>query len=455
MKTPSKILWTEGVTLRPQHFQQQDRYHEARVHRMAAALHPYAWGLTAEAIWDEEALANNTLRVESLSLVFPDGETYDAPGSDPLPEPVDLAELPPNEHHFTFYAALPAYHSHGGNLASVRGQDNRQARFRQLELETPDLYTEALDSNIVYLTKQVCLRPHLAARAGHVSVPVLRLRRRGGGGGGGGGFEIDPAFIAPGISVAAAPALARLLDALMQKLQAKVDALYAEQHEPSKDVVVQGGDMSSFWLLQTISAGCASLHHHAQGHRFHPERLFHDLLGLAGGLMAFSRKVRIKDLPAYDHEQPGPVFARLDAILRDLVDTVVSSKYLSIPLVQDAARPSYFEGKLPDTIDQQTLLCLGVRADVPALELVALVPSRFKVGAPDDIARLVASALPGVDLVHMPQVPAAVPIRPNTYYFALPGKGPLYAKMLQAQAASVYVPSGIRELSLELFAMAP
>ncbi|MBW8896516.1 MAG: type VI secretion system baseplate subunit TssK, partial [Massilia sp.] len=289
-----------------------------------------------------------------------------------------------------------------------------------------DLYTEALDSSIVYLAKQARLLSHLSPRAGHVSIPVLRLRRRGGG------FEIDPTFFAPSMSVAAAPALARLLDALMQKLQAKVDALYAAQREPSKDVVVQGGDMSSFWLLQTISAGCASLHHHAQGHRFHPERLFQDLLGLAGGLMAFSRKVRVKDLPGYDHEQPGPVFARLDAILRDLVDTVVSSKYLAIPLAQDPARPSYFEGKLPDAIDQRTMLCLGVRANLPALELVALVPARFK---------------------DMPQVPAAVPIRPNTYYFALQGKGPLYANLLQAQATSVYVPSGVRELSLEMFAI--
>jgi type VI secretion system protein ImpJ len=417
---------------------------------MAAALHPYAWGLTAEAAWDEEALANNILRAESLSLVFPDGETYDAPGSDPLPEAVELAGLPSNEHHVTFHAAMPAFHSHGGNLAGVRQQDNGRARFRQVDQETPDLYTEALDSSIVYMTKQVRLLPHLAPRAGHVSVPVLRLRRRAGG-----GFEIDPTFIAPSTSVGAAPALARLLDALMQKLQAKTDALYAAQREPSKDVVVQGGNMASFWLLQTISAGCAALHHHAQGHQFHPERLFQDLLGLAGGLMAFSRKVRIKDLAAYDHEQPGPAFARLDAILRDLVDTVVSSKYLAIPLVQEAARPSYFEGKLPDTIDQKTMLCLGVRADLPALELVATVPSRFKVGAPEDVGRLVASALPGVDLVHMPQVPVAVPIRPNTYYFALQGKGTLYASMLEALAVSVYVPSGIRELSMELFAIAP
>lgn len=449
MKTPPKILWTEEVTLRPQHFQQQDRYHEARLHRMTAALHPYAWGLAAATTWNEEALANNILQAESLSLVFPDGETIDAPRSDPLPEAVELAELPAGEPHFTFYVALPAYRPHGGNLAGCRQEDAGQARFRQLELETPDLYTEALESNIAYLAKQAQLLSHLVPRSGYVSSPVLRIRRRAGG-----GFEIDPTFIPPSMSVAAAPALARLLDALMQKLQARLEALYAVQREPSKDVIVQGGDLASFRLLQTISAGCGILHHHARCSGFHPERLFQDLLGLVGGLMAFSRKVRIKDLPGYDHEQPGPAFARLDAILRELVDMVISSAYLAIPLVQDASRPSYYEGRLPpDGIDQKTLLCLGVRADLPALDLVAAVPGRFKVGSPDDVARLVASALPGVELVHLPQVPAAVPVRPNTYYFALQAKSPLYASMLQGQAASVYVPSGIRELSLELFAI--
>lgn len=451
MKTPPKILWTEGVTLRPQHFQQQDLYHEARLQRMAAALHPYVWGVRAAA-WDEEALANNILQAESLSLVFQDGDTYDAPGPDRLPEAVELEGLPPSEQHFTFYAALPAYRPHGGNLAGVRGQDQGQgqARFRQLEVETPDLYTEALDAGIVYLAKQARLLSHLAPRSGYVSFPVLRLRRRNGG-----GFEIDPKFVAPSLSVGAARTLTRQLQALMQRLQAKIDALYAAQREPSKDVVVQGGDASSFALLQTISAGCATLHHHAQCRGFHPERLFQDLLGLAGGLMAFSRKVSVKDLPGYDHEQPGPAFARLDAILRDLVDMVISSKYLAIPLVQDAARPSYFEGRLPDGIDQKTMLCLGVRADIPALELVAMAPARFKVAAPDDVGRLVASALPGVELVHLPQVPAAIPVRPSTYYFALQGKGPLYATMLQRQVASVYVPSGIRDLDLELFAVMP
>ena len=68
-----KVLWGEGLFLRPQHFQQQDQYHEARLHEIAGALHPYAWGVGSLKL-DHDALANDTLRLSELSLIFQDGE---------------------------------------------------------------------------------------------------------------------------------------------------------------------------------------------------------------------------------------------------------------------------------------------------------------------------------------------------------------------------------------------
>ncbi|HAK90768.1 MAG TPA: type VI secretion system baseplate subunit TssK, partial [Massilia timonae] len=84
---------------------------------------------------------------------------------------------------------------------------------------------------------------------------------------------------------------------------------------------------------------------------------------------------------------------------------------------------------------------------------VEAVPLQFKVGAPEDVDKFVLSVLPGVKLVHAPQVPSAIPVRPDTYYFVLEGRGALYEAMLKAQAISVYVPSGVRELRLELIAV--
>lgn len=53
----------------------------------------------------------------------------------------------------------------------------------------------------------------------------------------------------------------------------------------------------------------------------------------------------------------------------------------------------------------------------------------------------------------MPQVPPAIPVRPNTYYFSLSTKSALYEKALEAGALAVYVPDGIPGLKIELIAI--
>jgi type VI secretion system protein ImpJ len=447
MNMPSKLLWGEGLFLRPQHFQQQDRYHEARLNQTARALHPYAWGVRRLEV-DHEALRNDVLRIDALSLVFPDGELYRAPEGDALPHQARLGALPPATQSITFHAALPALKSWGGNCGGA-DMVRDDARFVQVERDTQDLFTQAADASVTYLGKTVQLVSDADALDGYDSFPLLRLRRVATG-----GFEVDPSFIPPSVSIEGAPGLHNTMARLMEKLLAKVNALYGHMREPSRKVVeIRGGDMSSFWLLHTASTGYAALSHYLNHPELHPERLYGDMLALAGGLMAYSRSYKLEDLPAYSHLDPGPAFARLDDILRDLLDTVVSSRYFSIALSND--RPSYHLGALDSgKITAQTTLYLAVSADMPALQLVDVVPLRFKLGAPQDVDKFVLSAMPGVKLMHAPQVPAALPIRPDTHYFALESKGALYENMLKAQAISIYVPNGIRDLQLDLIGVA-
>lgn len=451
---PSKVLWGEGLFLRPQHFQQQDRYHEARLNQTACALHPYCWGVR-KLVVDLDALRSDILRIDELSLLFPDGEVVRAPGDDILPPQVRLGDLPPALQSVTFHAALPALRPHGDNCASGASPDGTEApdvRFGRHERETQDLYTQAADAPVTYLRKALRLVADSEPLEAYESFPLLRLRRVATG-----GFEVDPGFIPPSLSIDAVSSpgagLYIGLARLMEKLLAKVGALYGDLREPSRNVVeIRGGDVSSFWLLHTASAGYAALAHFLHHRELHPERLYGALLALAGGLMTYSRSYRLEDLPSYVHADPGPQFARLDGIIRDLLDTVISSRYFTIALHKD--RPSYYLGALDSgRINAQTTLYLAVAADMPALRLVEAVPLQLKVGAPEDVDKFVLSALPGVKLVHAPQVPSAIPVRPDTYYFVLEGRGALYEAMLKAQSISVYVPNGVRELRLELIAV--
>ncbi|WP_402720851.1 type VI secretion system baseplate subunit TssK [Janthinobacterium rivuli] len=446
MSMANKLLWGEGLFLRPQHFQQQDQYHEQRLHESVKALHPYAWGVNQLQI-DRDALANNSLRLLELSLVFQDGEIYNAAGSDELPDALDLGNVPSSLQSVTFHAALPAFKPFGGNFAAS-GQPNNAARYAQANLSTPDLYTQAAQAELTYLKKTLRLVADAEPRDSYVSFPLLRLRRLSTG-----GFDQDPAFVPPSLSIRSAPLLFLQLRRLIDALQAKVNALYGHHREPSKSVIeFRSGDMSSFWLLHTASAAYASLSHYFHHPALHPERLYEQLLGLAGGLMTFSRSHALADLPPYRHADPGPAFAQLHAMIRELLDTVISSKYFAIALTE--TKPSYHHGKLDsEKIDAKTAFYLGVSADMAGVELVDVVPLRFKVGAPDDVEKFVLSALPGVRLQHAPQVPAAVPVRPDMFYFTIEAKGQMYERMLQAQSLLVYVPSGMRELKLELVAV--
>ncbi len=407
-------------------------------------INPCLWGVR-RVIWKTDELANNVLQAEALSLLFPDGEIYDAPISDAPPLAVNLSSLPAERTTFTYYAALPTLNLHGGNMAG-------EARYAREDAATADLFSQALALNVAYLKKKVCLLPDTTARTGYLSFPVIRIKRSPTG-----GFELDPTFIPPSVTLATAAGLPGMLDALLAKLNAKIAALYERHRQNGRQAFeVHTGDASSFWMLNVICTAAAPLTHCARYRQHHPEYVFDKLMALAGGLMTFSPKYTLADLPSYQHDDPGPAFRKLDDMIRDLIDTVISSRYFTLPLTNDPARTSLHYGVLdPARVERRTELCLAVSADMPALELVAAVPLRFKIGSPDDVDRLISSAMPGVELVHMAQVPGEVPVRPNTYYFSLTAKGTLYDNMLKAQTIAIYAPSGMKGMRMELFGIAP
>jgi type VI secretion system protein ImpJ len=446
-----KILWGEGLFLRPQHFQQQDLYHEWRLAQMARTLHPYAWGVRHVKV-DADALSAGMLRLQALQAVLPDGELFNAPTEDELPPPVSLgAGLSDGAQagtEWVFHLAMAPVRESGSNVAATREEADTAMRYFRAQAPCPDVYTQAVTAEVTVLRKSArLLAPH-EPRAHLLSMPVLCVRRTATG-----GFELDEQFMPPSVNIQASAPMFQMLRRLMDVLQAKVDALYGFHREPSKNIIeFRSGDVASFWLLHTASSAFASLSHLLRHPGLHPERLFEQLLHLAGSLMTFSKTFTLAHLPSYDHLNPGPAFARLDHIIRELLETVISTRYFSIALSE--VSPSFHQGRIDsEQITPATQLYLGVSAAMQPAELVDAVPLRFKVGAPDDVDKLVLSAMPGVPLVHAPQVPAAIPVRPGAYYFSIEPRGNLYERMLQAQAITIYVPSGLHDLKLELVAV--
>ncbi len=88
MSWTSKIIWSEGMFLRPQHFQQNDRYFESLIEQRCSPMRPYSWGIE-ELLINQEALNLGKIEIEKCKAILPDGTTINIPFADAPPLPIE------------------------------------------------------------------------------------------------------------------------------------------------------------------------------------------------------------------------------------------------------------------------------------------------------------------------------------------------------------------------------
>jgi type VI secretion system protein ImpJ len=441
------ILWGEGMFLRPQHFQQQALYTENRFSEVLRGLRNHVWGIRS-ASFDLEALKLGQIRPVELSLLFQDGCSLDAPGHAPLPLERNLADIPGIGIETTLYAVLPFLNAYGSNCADQASGSARPSRYRTERTVLTDLFTTAHEAEVTLLHPHVRLMVEEENRDGQLSLPLARLRKTAAG-----SWQIDEDYIPPLLHIGASPLLERLLKRLLDILQVKHQALTAIHRERAKNVAEFGTtDIASFWLLHTVNRNFPLLAHFSRERQSAPEALYTALAQMAGELITFSTSHTLSDIPAYRHESLTEIFATLDALIHTLLDTVISARYAVIPL--STPKPSFFVGhleseRLIDGVDYY----LSVESELPAAELLDSLPFRLKIGAPDDVEKILNSALPGVKLAHATRTPSALPVRVGNHYFAFEPHGQIFERMQKARSICIYVPQTLSALKLELIAV--
>ena len=91
MSKNSKVIWTEGMFLRPQHFQQQNRYLEHLIDARCLGMRPDDRGFYTCRI-DGNLLKIGKLALSECKGVFPDATPFNLPEDAELPLPVDIPE---------------------------------------------------------------------------------------------------------------------------------------------------------------------------------------------------------------------------------------------------------------------------------------------------------------------------------------------------------------------------
>ena len=205
----------------------------------------------------------------------------------------------------------------------------------------------------------------------------------------------------------------------MEILTAKSTTLAGTRRQKNQSLAdFTASDIASFWLLYTINTSFPIFRHIFETRGGHPEVLYSAMLSLAGALTTFSLKVHPRDLPAYDHDNLGACFTELDEKLRFLLDTVVPSNFVSLPL--KLIQPRIYATSIDrDEYLSNTRMYLAISAQTSQGDLIGRVPHLVKVCSADYIEHLVQRALPGMTLTHVSTPPGAIPIKLNYQYFSL------------------------------------
>ena len=134
-----KVVWQEGMFLRAQHFQQQDRHFEQVLQARVAPLHPYAWGLTELAL-DRDLLAAGKFAVSAASGVLEDGTTFAIPATADQPQPLDLPE---GARNVIVYLAAPLRQAGNAEIAFGDDPGRAGARFGLANFEAFDTHSDS------------------------------------------------------------------------------------------------------------------------------------------------------------------------------------------------------------------------------------------------------------------------------------------------------------------------
>ncbi len=438
MSWTNRVVWQEGMFLRTQHFQQQDRWTEQIVRGWVNALRPHPWGLVDYAI-NRDLLATGRFALGSASGVFDDGTPFALPGDADHPPPL---ELPDSARNVLVFLGLPIRQ---GGAVEV-GDEATPGRYRAHRFEAYDTQSaspQPAELQVGRLNMRYLLETE--ERAGYLCIALARVtevtaERR---------VVLDERWIPPALVCSAVMPLSGLVAELAGMLNQRGEALASRMTAPGQSGVAQVAD---FLLLQSVNGWQNVLSHWADTGNVHPEALYTTLVQMAGEFATFLDTRRPTKYPAYRHDDLQRSFAPVVADLRRALSTVLEQTAIPIPLRE--ARHGVRVGPITDrSILRASGFVMTVQCDMPTETLRRAFPSQVKIGSVEHIRELVNVALPGIAVRALPVAPRQLPYYAGATYFELDRASPHWQQMQNSAGFAIHVSGDFPNLRIELWAI--
>ncbi|MDR3213971.1 MAG: type VI secretion system baseplate subunit TssK [Azoarcus sp.] len=445
MSHKNKLVWSEGMFLRPQHFQQQERYFESCVRRCVTAFSGAFWGFSELDI-DPNALKLGTIAVRRARGLLRDGTPFDLKEDKARPLAFDF---PAAVRDAKVCLALPPLRE-GVESVIYDEDDASVARFRVATIEAGDDNERgAVAAEIQVCESRFQLMLEADVPDGWISMGVVKIVERQPDD----VLRMDESYIPPTLHCGAQKNLAGFVSEAVSLLNQRGNALAARLSAGG-----HGGGVSEvgdFLILMLINRWHPLMIHLAQTDVLHPERLYAHLLSLAGELASFSeagRRANVAAYPSYIHDNLQATFLPLLAELRKALAVVLDQTVIRIELQE--RKYGIRLALVPDrALFKQASFVLAVHADLASEQMQSQFAAQVKIGPVEKIRDLVNLQLPGVALRLLPVAPRELPYHAGYAYFELDTRHELWQEMEKSAGAALHVAGNFPGLALECWAI--
>ncbi len=436
----SRVSWNEGMFLRPQHFQQQDRYFSNTQSRLLAQLNAYGWGVNDYEI-NDQYLRLGQFGLDSVDGIFSDGTLIQLPELDDLPSAIQIPKGCKDE---LVYLCLAVDKHAGVNISS--DENSSITRFRFLDHGVVDNSIGGSALETIQLAKlQTVLKLESEDRAGYVSIPVSRIVELTDDG----LVRLDKKFIPPLLNVQRNTRLTGLIRETIGMIRQRAEALAARISQGQG----RASSIADFLMLQVLNRYEPLFKHMLSSAGTHPEELYVHMISFAGELATFTSKdKRSPEFEQYRHDDLTSVFGNIMVALNQTLSVVLEQTALALPLEQ-----SKFGIHVSPLTDKSLLedaqFIIAVAAELPNEEIRKHLPARIKIGSVEQIRDLVNNQLPGIAVTALPVAPRQVPFNAGYHYFQLDKNSDYWPRLSSSGGIALHLSGNYPGLKLELWAI--
>jgi type VI secretion system protein ImpJ len=430
MSDANRVMWSEGLYLRTQHFQQQDRFFEATVRGALQAGRLHTFGFRALTL-DAALLEAGQVAVLTARGIFPDGTPFAIPDMMDAPRPLAIT---PEMGCGPVLIALPL-EPPGGIGFDPAHAESTGARYRGRIVSIRDAVQGGADPEEIEIARpQALLLSPGKLIGGYTALPLAEVKGLRADG----GVVLDETFLPPTLVSGAAPWYAQLL----QEVITGLDQI-AEAHGR----MVLGGpgrSVEDLLMLNLANAARPRLAHILAQEVFHPAELYLELASLAGSMATYGSSARkLGELPAYDHMAPGPAYSALADALRSLILSLrfVEPKSRALPVMRHSTNIWKVRIDNPKVLVASRIV-VRVGSELSEEALRKIFVNQVTVGAADEFEGLWKSRLPGIPLKPLHSQPREIPYDGDRLCLELDQHSEHWASLLDAPGFVIGV-SGI------------